>query len=116
MSLHEGFISAIEQQPELFSTEDRAELVEQSPAWSEDSEELDGDVYQWLQSRPNIYNAALKNLSSKERDRTIESRLAGNGTSAPPTNPNDHKATLLNAIHRSFGNPPTLKTRDNSRN
>ena len=115
MSLHEGFISAIEQQPELFSTEDREELVEQSPAWSEDLEELDGNVYQWLQTRPNIYNAALKNLSSKESDRSknlpFEEHLAGDGISAPQINPDDHKATLLNAIHRNFDNlSPKIKT------
>ena len=114
MSLHEGFISAIEQQPELFSTEDREELVEQSSAWSEDSEELDGDVYQWLQTRSNIYNAALKNLSSKESDRSNHlpvKRTSGDGISAPQTNSNRHKATLLNAIYRSFDNlSPKTKT------
>lgn len=120
MSLHEGLISAIEQQPELFSKEDREDLVKQSSAWSEDSEELNGNVYQWLQTRPNIYRAALKNLSSKKSDRQeqlpIKSRLAGDGTNPPPINTKDHKATLLNAIHRNFDNPPPQQTRDNSHN
>ena len=92
MSLHEGFGSTIKQQPELFSVEDREDLLEQSPTWSEDSDELDGDVYQWLQTRPNIYKAALKNISSKESDRKEPS-------STKPSNP---KVNLLNVINRSF--------------
>lgn len=120
MSLYKGFELAIKKQPELFSAEDREDLLECSSAWSEDSEELNDNVYQWLQTRPDIYQAALRELSREEGGRSkslpVEERLAGDGTSAPPNNTSDHKTTLLNEIHRSFDDYPPQQTRNNSHN
>ena len=108
MSLHEAFISIVSEQPELFSTEDREDLVQQN--WSDDVDELGDQIYNWASIRENIYDAALERLSGKENDRSGElpdiDRLSGNGTKAPKIKPEDYKPMLLNAIHRSF-NPET---------
>ena len=85
-----------------------------------DPDELDGDAYRWLHTRENIYHAALENISSKDSSKSLETdfkvRLGGSGTVAPTVSTKDHKAMLLNAIHRSFDNPPPSQTRNNSHN
>jgi hypothetical protein len=104
-AIYDGFINIIEQQPELFSNEDRQDLVEKFSTWSNEPEKLDNNIGQWLKARPSIRIAALKNLSAKEND-----RLPGNGTKAPEIKPEDYKPMLLNAIHRSFSTTPQTAT------
>ena len=100
-AIYDGFINVIEQQSELFSTEDRQDLVEKSATWSHEPEKLDNNIGQWLRARPNIRTAALKSLSFKDYD-----KLPGNGTKAPEIKPEDYKPMLLNAIHRNLVNQP----------
>jgi hypothetical protein len=111
VSPHEAFISVINEQPELFSTEDREDLAQQK--WSDDIDELEDQIFEWSYARENIYDAALKSLSGKENDRN--NRLPGNGTKAPEIKPEDYKPMLLNAIHRSFNTPQPATAATNSR-
>ena len=107
-TIYDAFINVIEQQPELFSSNDRQDLVEKSSTWSNEPEKLDNSIGQWLKARPNIRTVALKSLSGQESDRS--DRLPGNGTKAPEIKPEDYKPMLLNAIHRSFNPTPQTAT------
>jgi hypothetical protein len=104
-NIYDAFVNVIEQQPELFATEDRQDLAEKSSTWSNEPEKLDNKIGQWLRARPNIRTAALKSLSFKDSD-----KLPGNGTKAPAIKPEDYKPMLLNAIHRSFNPTPQTAT------
>ncbi|MEM8677593.1 MAG: hypothetical protein AAGF83_27595 [Cyanobacteria bacterium P01_G01_bin.67] len=98
------FIKVIEQQPELFSVDDKEDLRQRT--WSDDTDELEDEILDWYETRDSIASAAMKNLSSKDNDKSFagEIRLPGNGTKAPEIKPEDYKPMLLNAIHRSFDN------------
>ncbi|MCC0179851.1 hypothetical protein I4641_23210 [Waterburya agarophytonicola K14] len=104
--IYHSLLNIIEQQPEIFSPEDRQDLIEQSSTWSDEPKQFVNSANKWLDARPNIYDAALRSLSSKDNDKSFsgEIRLPGNGTKAPEIKPEDYKPMLLNAIHRSFGN------------
>ena len=112
MSFHEAFISTVDEQPELFSLEDREDLVQQN--WSDEPKEISNQTFQWAYARKNIYDAAIERLSGKENDR--RDRLSGNGTKAPEIKPEDYKPMLLNAIHRSFNPKTQVFTATNDRN
>lgn len=103
--IYHSFLSVIEQQPEIFSLEDRQDLIEQSATWSSEPKLFVNSASKWLRARPDIRTAAMKNLSSKDNDKSFffDNRLPGNGTKAPEVKPEDYKPILLNAIHRSFG-------------
>lgn len=115
MSLHEAFISVINEQPELFSPEDRQDLIEQSATWSDDKEQLGNQIYEWAEARDNIYDAALDRLSSKDNDKSLPAgvRLPGQGTKAPEIKPEDYRPMLLNAIHRNLASKPQATTSSN---
>lgn len=100
MKLPEAFISLIEEQPELFTPEDREDLSKKD--WSDDADELGDQIYEWSSVRKNIYNAALEKLSGRDND-----RLPGDGTTAPKSQPEDYKPMLLNAIQRNLGSVST---------
>lgn len=95
MDLPEAFISLIEEQPELFSPEDREDLRQQK--WSDNADELGDQIYEWSSARENIYEAALKKLSGRDND-----RLPGERTTAPEPKPEDYQFMLLNAIQRNL--------------
>ena len=111
------FINVIENQPELFSDEDREDLAQKT--WSDNIDELEDEIFDWYETRESIASAAMKNLSGKENDRSGElpdiDRLPGNGTKAPEIKPEDYKPMLLNAIHRSFSTSQTTTVTTNSR-
>ncbi|MEM7553352.1 MAG: DUF1822 family protein [Cyanobacteria bacterium P01_A01_bin.84] len=67
MLLPEAFIALIEEQPELFTPEDREKLARQQ--WSEDLDELENQVYGCLSSKEDVYETALKRLSFRDKDR-----------------------------------------------
>ncbi len=97
------FINAIEQQPELFSIDDKEDLIQRT--WSDNIDELEDEILDWYDTRESIASAAMKSLSGQESD-----RLPGNGTKAPEIKPEDYKPMLLNAIHRSFNPTPQTAT------
>lgn len=95
MNLPEAFISLIEEQPELFTPENREELLQKE--WSDDADEFGDQTFEWLSTKENIYEAALKKLSGRDND-----RLTGDGKTAPKPKPEDYKSMLLNAIQRNL--------------
>ncbi|MEM7553355.1 MAG: hypothetical protein AAF378_04515 [Cyanobacteria bacterium P01_A01_bin.84] len=96
MDLPEAFISLIEEQPELFTSENRKDLAQQQ--WSDNADELGDQIFEWASARKNIYEAALEKLSGRDND-----RLPGDGKTAPKPKPEDYKSMLLNAIQRNLG-------------
>lgn len=115
MSLHEAFISVIAEQPELFSPADRQDLIEKSSTWSDDKEQLGNQIYEWVSTRNNLYDAALDRLSSKDNDKSFvgKIRLPGQGTKAPEIKSEDYKPMLLNAIHRNLASQPQATASSN---
>ncbi len=90
----ESFVTLIEQKPELFTDEDRQDLIQQAPNWSDDKDDLKDEIVRCLEERP-IINEALKSPSTKARN-----RLGGEGQKAPPIEKEDWKPILINCIHR----------------
>lgn len=105
MSLHEAFISVINEQPELFSPEDKKDLLEQSSTWSADLDELGNKIYEWASVRENIYDAILEFLVSSEDSRE-RYHLPGNKQTSKIKSEN-YKQELLDAIHKNFQIPST---------
>jgi hypothetical protein len=99
----EGLIGLVEEQPELFSAEDRADLEQQSATLPDNIDDMARSLVVWSKARPAIHTA-LKSLSSQTREG--KARLPGDGTTAPKIKPEDYKQMLLNMMHRSFSTPP----------
>lgn len=94
VELSEAFIYLMEEQPELFTPEDREDLAKKD--WSDDADELGDQIYEWSSPRRNIYSAVLEKLSGRDN-----ARLPGDGKTAPQPKPEDYKPMLLNAIQRN---------------
>lgn len=103
MDYFNSFVTLIEEQPELFSTEDYQDLTRQVATWSDDKDDIENAIVDWTEARQLIRDAldALNVLSVREKE-TSKERLPGNGKSAPVLKEKDYKPMLLNAIHRSF--------------
>ncbi len=61
----ESFIQLIEQQPELFTEEDREYLRQQE--WSKDKDDIENEIMEWAKPRAAIYTA-LTNLSLVQKE------------------------------------------------
>ena len=90
----ESFIELIEEQPQLFTEEDRQDLCQQR--WSNDKDEIEDKIIEWAKPRARIYTA-LTNLS-------IKKRLPGDGKT-PPRKESEYQPLLQNTIHRCFPKP-----------
>ncbi|MEM7590141.1 MAG: DUF1822 family protein [Cyanobacteria bacterium P01_A01_bin.83] len=114
MSLYEAFISIINEQPELFSPEDKKDLLGKSSTWSKDLDKLGNKIYEWVSVRENIYDAMLDFLVSSE-DARERYHLPGNKQTSKIKSEN-YKQELLDAIHKNFQSPSTslVKVRSSS--
>lgn len=100
MSISEAFIILIEEQPELFTPQDRKDLEQQAVNWSEDEEQLKNEISNWIKPRKHICDSTRKIYQKLPKQEGL--RLPGDGKSAPKIKPEDYKQTLLNAIHRNL--------------
>lgn len=90
----ESFIQLIEQQPELFTEEDREYLRQQE--WSKDKDDIENEIMEWAKPKLPIYTALT--------DLSIRDRLPGDGK-APPKKESEYQPLLQNTIHRCFPKP-----------
>lgn len=102
MSLHEktiqNFIALLENQPDLFSPEERADLLQLEATLPKDVKLLSNALATWCKSRPKISKELFPDAQS-------QTRLPGKGTSVPQPKPEEYNEIVRNAIHSAF--PPS---------
>ena len=109
----ESFVVLVEQNPELFNAEDLHDLKQNVPHWSDDKDDLEDEIFEWLKTRPRIKKEIDK--LSVIASESNKKRYPGSYEDCPkeiPLNPENWKSNVINAVHDCLETNYDKKTKE----